>query len=101
MHESKRTFLGLPSELVSVGNDASGYGGSVVAAETDQHQSELRNLAFEGELEDFLVRFNNPLRFTGTRSHLGGCVLVLGLDQVVRVFHVGGLTSELLAQHSN
>lgn len=88
-----RTLLGVPGDLAAVGEDTSGDGGAVVATPTDQHHTDLGDLAVDLEVVEGLVRGGNILA-VGVRLNLGGTVGVAGLDLSVGVSDVGRVDSE-------
>ncbi len=55
------TLTSLPGEVVTVGDDAGGDGGAVVASKTDQHHSDLWDGALDLEVVDGLLWSGNIL----------------------------------------
>jgi hypothetical protein len=82
------SLLGLPNEIALVGNDTSCDGGSVVAAETDQHHTKLGNLAVELEVIDGLLG-NSYILAVGVLGNVRSTVSILCLDGVIGVLDIG------------
>lgn len=76
------SVLVVPSDVVLVGKDGSGDGGTVVTTPTDHHETGARKLAFGLEL---------VLTLDGSSNVLGGAIVVVDLFNVsVEVLVVGG-----------
>jgi len=78
---------GLPDEAAAVGNDTGRDGRAVVAAPTDEHDTELGQLAVDLEVIDRLARSGNQRAVLGG-GDLSGAVDVLGANFVIRVHDI-------------
>ena len=87
-----RTFLGLPLEAATVGNDTSSDGGSIVTTPADQHHADARDLAFDLEVVNSLGGSGNESAILSRDG--SSTVGVLGFDFSVSVSDIGGVDGE-------
>lgn len=90
---SAGTLAGVPLEAAAVGDDAGRHGGAVVAAQADQHNAELGDLAVDLEVVQRLLGNRDILAVLSTVNERGA-VRVLGADLIVGVGDVGRADSE-------
>jgi hypothetical protein len=87
------TFLGVPNEPTSVGDDSRSDGGAVVAAPADQHHANLGHFPVNLEvIRGFLWGCREFA--VGRLGDGGGPVDIFALDVVVGVDHVGRVDRE-------
>ena len=91
--------LGLPANILPVGDDARGHRGAVVATPAHEHDAELGHLGARLELVRVLFRRDLQLA-VGALAHGGRVVLVRRLNRVDRIAHVGARDLQaILAEH--
>ena len=91
---SARTLTGVPGQTLTVGQNASGDGRAVVATETNQHETDLANLALGLEVVELLLGRRDILAIG--HIDLSGTVSVLAGDVRVGVLDIGRLDGEEL-----
>jgi hypothetical protein len=87
-----RTLTGVPAQALTVGKDAGGDGGTIVATESDKHQTDLADIAFGLEVIELLLGRGDVLAIVDV--DFGGAVSVLAGDVRVGVLDVGRLDCE-------
>lgn len=83
-------LLSLPLKATTVGQNTRSDSCTVVATQTDQHNTELGNVAVDLEVVEGLLGHGHILTF-GILRDSRGAVGVLGLDGLVGVFNIGGI----------
>lgn len=85
---STRTFLGLPSKVLAVGDNTSSHGGTVVTTPADHHQTNLADLTVDLELIVGRLGGGDKLTIRGA-GDIGSMISIATLDFIVGVLDVG------------
>ena len=83
-----KTFLVMPLDLMAIGQNGSSNGCTIVATNSNQHETSLWNSTRRAEFKLLLKRFRNKFFFAVGASHtlnVRVLVLILSRNKLIRV----------------